>query len=412
MVAHLLLTLVWGTGRVFAMLSRQEEERDVAPRTALLYPADVSRCSYGDDHPFKVQRYLLTLDLLRAYGLDRLGTLVTEFPPVPETSLLAVHDRAYLQRLQEFSESPEPRADFIYGLGDLENPVFPGVYAWALLSTAATVEAARLVCEEGYDIAFNLAGGWHHAHRAKAAGFSYVNDAAVAIATMTAAGKRVVYLDLDAHHGDGVQEAFYDTDRVLTISIHESGIYFFPGTGFEQETGTAVGRGYTVNVPLMAHADDALYMKAFDEVAYPLIAAFDPDIMVTQLGADTFRTDPLTHLEITTHSYAYLLRKLRALRIPWVAVGGGGYDHLNVARAWTIAWATMNDAKIAPQLPAVFVEQISALGYPHRMLLDAMHWAAAGDRNQALDAVEQSIRQIRELVFPTIIGRYGATPGK
>jgi len=384
----------------------------VAPRTALLYPADVSRCSYGDSHPFKVQRYLLTYELFKAYGLDQLGTLVTEFPSVPKEALLAVHDSAYLDRLREFSESPEPRADFRYGLGDVENPVFPGVYTWAYLSTAATVEAARLVSDEGYDSAFNLAGGWHHAHRAHASGFSYINDAAVAIATLMAKGKRVVYLDLDAHHGDGVQEAFYDSAQVLTISIHESGIYFFPGTGFESEIGNAGGTGYTVNVPLAAHADDALYMKAFDEVVYPLIAAFDPDVMVTQLGADTFRTDPLTHLEITTHSYAYVLRKLRALRIPWVAVGGGGYDHMNVARAWTIAWATMNDEKISPKLPDSFVEYVSRLGYPHRMLLDAMHWAEEADRNAALDAVERSIQHIRGLVFPTIIGSYGTTSGE
>ena len=165
-------------------------------------------------------------------------------------------------------------------------------------------------------------------------------------------------------------------------------------------------------MPLLEHTDDALYMKAFDEVAFPLIAAFDPDVLVTQLGADTFRTDPLTRLEITTHSYTYIIRKLRALRIPWVAVSGGGYDHLNVARAWTIAWATMNDVKLHPKLPDSYVQQLKTLGYPHRMLLDAMHWAEEADRNLALDAVERSIRAIRETVFPEIIGSYGATSGE
>jgi len=137
-----------------------------------------------------------------------------------------------------------------------------------------------------------------------------------------------------------------------------------------------------------------------------LIAAFDPDILVTQLGADTFRTDPLTRLEITTQSYGYILRKLKALRIPWVAVGGGGYDNINVARAWTIAWAVMNGVELPPRLPAQYVELISGLGFPHRMLLDAMHWAEEDDRNRALDAVEKSIGFIRETVFPVIVGRY------
>ncbi|RQW77004.1 MAG: acetoin utilization protein AcuC, partial [Geobacter sp.] len=288
-------------------------------KTALIYASGFSCFSYDDYHPFKVQRYHLACELMRSYGLiGDARSLITAYPTVSEEELLSFHSADYLSRLRDFSAASEPRADFRYGLGDTENPVFNGLYDWACLGTAGTVEAARLVADEGYDIAFNLAGGWHHAHRARASGFSYLNDAAIAINILVAKGKRVVYLDLDAHHGDGVQEAFYDTDRVLTISLHESGVYFFPGTGFEQEIGTGKGTGFSVNVPLLAHTDDALYMKAFDEVAFPLIAAFDPDIIFTQLGVDTFRTDPLTRLEITTHSYSYIMKKLKALRIPWV----------------------------------------------------------------------------------------------
>lgn len=377
-------------------------------KTALIYPCDFSRFSYGEDHPFKLHRFRLAFELICAYGLDKPpSTLVTEYEPVSEEDLLTFHGRDYLSCLREFSAATEPRADFRYGLGDLENPVFHGLYDWACLSTAGTVEAVRLVTDGGYDIAFNLAGGWHHAHQSKASGFSYINDAVIAINKLLARGKRVVYLDIDAHHGDGVQEAFYDTDQVLTISLHESGAYFFPGTGFEHETGVGKGDGFSVNIPFLAHTDDALFMKAFDEVAFPLIAGFDPDVIFTQLGADTFRTDPLTRLEITTHSYSYVLRKLKALRIPWVAVGGGGYDAINVARAWTIAWAIMNGTELPPRLPAPYVERIAALGYPNKMLLDAMHWAEDDDRNLALDAVEKGIRAIREKVFPIIIGGHG-----
>lgn len=380
----------------------------VRDRTALIYSSDFARYSYGEEHPFKVQRYLLAHELMRAYGLTELpGAVTCDSRPVAEDQLLSFHTPDYLARLKEFSASTEPRADFRFGLGDVENPVFPGLYDWACLGTAGTVEAARLVTEEGYAVAFNPAGGWHHAHRGKASGFSYLNDAVIAINMLLAKGKRVAYLDIDAHHGDGVQEAFYDTDRVLTVSLHESGVYFFPGTGFEDEIGTGKGKGYSVNVPFLAYTDDALFMKAFDEVAYPLIAAFDPDVLVTQIGADAFRTDPLTRLEITTHSYSYVIRKLKALQIPWVAVGGGGYDCINVARAWTIAWAIMNGVELPPRLPASFVRVISELGYPHRMLLDAMHWAEDDDRNLALDAVEKSIAAIRKTVFPVIIGRYG-----
>ncbi|HTP65315.1 MAG TPA: acetoin utilization protein AcuC [Geobacteraceae bacterium] len=382
-------------------------------KTALIYSSDFSRYSYGSNHPFKIQRYLLALELMRAYGLtDLAGATLCDCRMIDDDSLLTFHTPDYLARLKEFSASAEPRADFRYGLGDVENPVFFGLYNWALLGTSGTVEAARLVTEEGYDIAFNPAGGWHHAHRAKASGFSYLNDAVIAINWLLARGKRVVYLDIDAHHGDGVQEAYYDTDNVLTISLHESGIYFFPGTGFEHETGAGRGEGYSVNVPLLAHTDDALFMKAFDEVAFPLIASYNPDVLVTQLGADTFRTDPLTRLEITTHSYSYILQKLKALRIPWVAVGGGGYDNVNVARAWTIAWAIMNGADLPARLPAPFVKIIAGMGYPNRMLLDAMHWAEEDDRNLALDAVEKSIAAIRTTVFPVIIGTYAQAAGE
>jgi acetoin utilization protein AcuC len=168
--------------------------------------------------------------------------------------------------------------------------------------------------------------------------------------------------------------------------------------------GEGKGFGYSVNIPLTAHTDDPLYMKVFDEVVYPLIAAFNPDIIFTQLGADTFRTDPLTRLEITTHSYSYILRKLKALKIPWVAVGGGGYDIMNTARAWTIAWGIMNGIELPSKLPDSFIELIKPLGYQNRMLLDAIHLAEEEERNLALDSIEKSIATIRRNIFPVIIG--------
>ena len=377
-------------------------------RTALIYSPLFAHFDYGDDHPFKLLRHRMAYDLMDAYGLLTLpGMAIRDCRPAPDDLLLTFHDPAYIARLREFSASEEPRADFRYGLGDADCPVFKGLYDCAALGAGATFEAVRLVEEEGFEVAFNMNGGWHHAHRARASGFSYINDAVVAINWLVERGRRVLYLDIDAHHGDGVQEAFYDTDRVLTISLHESGIYFFPGTGFEDEIGEGAGRGYSVNVPLLAHTDDAIYMKAFDEVAYPLIAAYDPDIIVTQIGVDTFRTDPLTNLEITTHCYSYIMRKLKALKIPWVALGGGGYEMMNTARAWTIAWAIMNGVPLDPRLPAAFIDRIERLGYPNRVLLDSMHWSEEEERNLALDAVEKSIARIRHAIFPGIIGSYG-----
>ncbi|MDD2853746.1 MAG: acetoin utilization protein AcuC [Desulfuromonadaceae bacterium] len=380
-------------------------------RTALIYSPLFGNFNYGDDHPFKLQRNRMAYDLLDAYGLLNLPNMqIHDCQPVPDDLVLTFHDPAYVSRLKEFSSADEPRADFRFGLGDAECPVFKGLYDCAALGAGATFEAVRLVEEGRVDTAFNLTGGWHHAHRAKASGFSYLNDAVVAINWLVARGRRVVYLDIDAHHGDGVQEAYYDTDQVLTISLHESGIYFYPGTGFENETGEGRGAGYSVNVPLLAHTDDAIYMKAFDEVAYPLIAAYNPDIIVTQIGADTFRTDPLTNLEITTNSYIEILQKITRFKIPWVALGGGGYDLMNTARAWTLAWGVMNDVELNPRLPPAFIDKIAAHGYQNRVLLDAPHWAEEADRILALAAVEKSIARIKKTIFPGILGNHGNAP--
>lgn len=374
-------------------------------KTALVYSSRFEQFSYGDHHPFQLHRYGLALELLDAYGLLTLpGMERRDCQPVSDEQILSFHTPAYLARLKEFSASDDSRADFLFGLGDADCPVFKGLYDYAALGAGATLEACRLVEEEGFSAVLSPAGGWHHAHRAKASGFSYLNDAVIAINWLLQRGRRVVYLDLDAHHGDGVQEGFYDTDQVLTISLHESGIYFFPGTGFEDETGVGQGKGYTVNLPLLAHTDDPLYMRAFDETVYPLLAAYNPDIIVAQIGADTFRTDPLTQLEITTYGYSYIMRKLQALKIPWVALGGGGYDLMNTARAWTIAWGAMNGVPLPSRLPAAFVKKISQQGYPHRMLLDAMHWADEHDRGLALETLERGIAVIKKQVFPTVIG--------
>jgi acetoin utilization protein AcuC len=379
-------------------------------RTSLIYSPLFGKFNYGDDHPFKLQRYRMAYELFDAYGLLELPNMqIRDGQPVGDELVLSFHDQDYITRLKEFSASEEPRADFRFGLGDAECPVFKGLYDYAALGAGATFEAVRLVEEEHIDIAFNLTGGWHHAHRAKASGFSYLNDAVVAINWLVTRGRRVLYLDIDAHHGDGVQEAYYGTDQVLTISLHESGIYFYPGTGFEDEIGEGRGKGYSVNVPLLAHTDDAIYMKAFDEVAYPLIAAFNPDIIVTQIGADTFRTDPLTNLEITTHSYCEILSKIKRLKIPWVALGGGGYDLMNTARAWTLAWAIMNNVELNPRLPSAFIDKIKPQGYQNLALLDAMHWSDEGERVLALASVEKSIARIKKTIFPGILGIHGDT---
>jgi len=182
----------------------------------------------------------------------------------------------------------------------------------------------------------------HHAMRSKASGFCYINDPAVAINFLLKQGKRVAYVDIDAHHGDGVQAAFYDTDKVLTISLHESGEFLFPGTGFPEDSGAGQGRGYSINLPFPPDTGDELFTRGFEEIAPSFIQAYKPDILVTQLGVDTFASDPITHLRLTTNGFETMVKRFRSFGLPWVALGGGGYDPDNVKRAWTLAWAIMN----------------------------------------------------------------------
>jgi len=377
-------------------------------KPALIYSQRFGDYCYGDDHPFKVLRYQLThalFDELGLLGNERVDVL--ECPVATEEDLLLFHRQDYLERLADFSASDTPRADFFYGLGDVENPVFKGLYDWARLVCGGTLEAADQVTEGGRRIAFNMAGGWHHAHAARASGFSYLNDAVIAIESLVRQGLRVAYVDIDAHHGDGVQEAFYTSDKVLTISLHETGDDFFPHTGYVREFGRGVGYGYAVNVPFIRHADDRLFRIGFERIALPLLKAYAPDVLVSQMGVDALRTDPLTRLEMTTASIEFAALELKRLDLPWVVLGGGGYDKINVARAWALLWGILSEQAVPDLFPSQFVAQATSLGLPTRRLRDLPHRASDDDHLRALKALEGNIRLLEEVLFPL----HGVTTG-
>lgn len=368
---------------------------------AFIYSQRFGEVSYGDDHPFKVARYRLTYELIRELGLlDSAAVTVIESPLATEPELLRFHRADYLEKLRLFSHDEQPRADFFYGLGDVENPVFPGLYDWSRLVCGGTMEATRLVARGEVRTAFNMAGGWHHAHAAKASGFSYLNDAVVAIAWLVEQGYRVAYVDIDAHHGDGVQEAFYSSDQVLTISLHETGDDFFPHTGYSRELGSGSGYGFAVNVPFLRHADDRLFRRAFATVVMPLLKSFRPDVLVTQFGADSLRTDPLTRLEMTTAVMEEAARSLRSLGLPWVVLGGGGYDKVNVACAWTLVWAVICGQPVTDALPPRFRKHIFSLGDGRERLREGEHRAQGDDFSRAQEALEQNLAFLTEHLSP------------
>lgn len=377
-------------------------------RFAFIYSSRFGEYSYGTEHPFNVLRYRLAHDLIRELGLLSDPAVTTiESPLVAEQSLLAFHRQDYLATLREFSLHEEPRANFRYGLGDVENPVFPGVYDWSRLVCGGTVEAARQVTLGGCRAAFNMAGGWHHAHAARAAGFSYLNDAVIAIHELLQRGLRVAYVDIDAHHGDGVQEAFYDTDRVLTISLHESGRDFFPRSGFVEELGQGRGYGYAVNIPFSPHADDLIFEQALRRMVMPLLTAYRPDVLVTQMGVDALRSDPLSRLEWTTSALELAARNFRATEVPWVVLGGGGYDKMNVARGWALIWAAVLDVPVPDLLPEGFVQIAAQLGYQGKRLRDLPRLAQPDDFARAQQRLERHLVFLERKLFPL----HGLHPG-
>jgi acetoin utilization protein AcuC len=274
--------------------------------------------------------------------------------------------------------------------------MFPGMYEAATLSAGASLVAAELVASRQVDAAFNISGGLHHAAAGHASGFCVFNDPALAIRYLLDRGLRVAYVDIDAHHGDGVQNLFYHEDRVLTISIHESGQYLFPGTGFVTERGTGRGLGYSVNIPLYPYTEDELYLWAFNEVVPPLLRAFAPDVLVTQLGIDSYHSDPLTHLQVTSRGYVAAVRALAGLAVPWLALGGGGYDIGAVARCWTLAYGVMLAVDWPDRIPTGFAQEHGIEHLRDTLALDL----PAEVRQEARRFVEDEVAAIKRDIFP------------
>jgi acetoin utilization protein AcuC len=371
-------------------------------RTAFIFSDDFAKYDYGPEHPLKPYRLKLTRDLIKECGLLSLPDVrVVEAKPAEEEDLLLYHTGDYIDFLKAANSGTGIPGEERYGLGFGDNPAFKGVYEWSRLVTGASLQAAELVYNGEVRTAFNISGGLHHARASRASGFCYINDPVIVIHSLLRKGKRVAYIDIDAHHGDGVQDAFYHTDKVLTISIHESGRYLFPGTGFEGETGEGRGKGYSVNIPMPPASDDGLFVYAFNEVVLPLIGKFRPDIVVGQFGVDSFVADPLTHMNYTTNGFCEVVRKIIDLSPGLIALGGGGYEITNVARAWTLAWAIMNNVDPPENLPGAFLRKYPLEGFRSRKLRDE-EYREKGAREEMTIEVERVVATIKKKILPMI----------
>jgi len=272
----------------------------------------------------------------------------SEVAPVPAERIVLkkFHSARYLHALKKASPRHWDAEAFNMGLGTEDCPIFERLYDYVVLASGGTLVAAKRILAGTADVAFNPSGGFHHAGPERASGFCYINDVALACTILAEAGKRVLYLDVDVHHGDGVAYAFYGRCDVMTISFHQNPRTLFPGTGFEDEIGTGRGKGYCVNVPLPVGTFDEAYMKAYSAIAPPLIAAYNPDVIVLQLGADALAGDPLANLYLTNNVYVEVINSLLTFNKPVLATGGGGYNVDNTVRAWALAWTVLCGADV------------------------------------------------------------------
>ncbi|MGI8576804.1 MAG: acetoin utilization protein AcuC [Nocardioidaceae bacterium] len=327
-------------------------------KASVVFDEELTRYDFGAGHPMSPVRVDLTIRLARAMGVfDLPDVSLVPAPVATDSQLELVHSPRYIEVVQRLSDDPvQHGADLRHGLGTGDTPTFFGMHHASAHIVGASIEAARRVWSGDFLHAVNISGGLHHAMADSASGFCIYNDPAIAIAWLLGNGaERVVYVDVDVHHGDGVQAAFYDDPRVLTISLHESPRTLFPGTGNSTETGGAAAKGSAVNVPLPPGTADGGWLRAFHAVVPKLLRTFKPDILVSQHGCDTHLDDPLAHLMLSVDGQraAHLALHDLAHEVcggKWVATGGGGYAIVDVVpRTWTHLLAVVGGSPIDPQ---------------------------------------------------------------
>jgi acetoin utilization protein AcuC len=369
---------------------------------------------FGPDHPLAPVRVELTVALADAFGvLSEPGVTVAAPAAASTAELELVHDPRYITAVKTGI------ADAAFGLGTPDNPVFTGMHEASALVAGATLAAAAAVWESRAQHGVSVAGGLHHAMRGMASGFCVYNDPAIAIRWLLAQGaERVAYVDVDVHHGDGVQAAFYDDPRVLTISLHEHPMTLFPGTGLPDDDGGPGAEGMAVNVALPAGTGDAGWLRAFDAVVPPLLRAFHPQVLVSQHGCDTHRLDPLAHLELsvdaqrTAHAWLHHLAHETAGG-RWVLTGGGGYALVQVVpRTWThllaeAAGRPLDPAAATPPSWREFARARTGVQPPQTMTDGAAaSFSPFSSGYDPADAVDRAVMATRSAVF----ARHGLLP--
>ncbi|TNC28947.1 acetoin utilization protein AcuC [Amycolatopsis alkalitolerans] len=362
----------------------------------------------GGEHPFNPVRLQLTIRLAAELGvLDGVPLLVPE--AAGDAELLRIHANEYLEAVKQ---APMAGWDVGHGLGTADNPVFSDMHEASALVVGSTLLAARKIAEGEARRAVNIAGGLHHAMRDHAAGFCVYNDCAIAISWLLDHGfERIAYVDTDVHHGDGVQAAFYEDPRVLTISLHQHPFTLWPGTGYSAETGRGAGDGMAVNIPLPPRTHDQGWLRAFHAVVPSLLAQFQPQLLVTQCGVDSHEEDPLADLSLSVDGHRTIYTTLRELAEryaggKWLAIGGGGYQLIRVVpRSWTHLLATVLGRDVEPStpIPPGWMDMVRAAAPQAELPVTMSDGADTGHRPWSDgddDPVDIAIRDTRRAVFP------------
>jgi acetoin utilization protein AcuC len=388
-------------------------------RVEVVWEDDLVQYNFGRGHPMAPVRVELTIRLARALGvLDHANVHVVPPGYADDDLLQTVHTPELLAAVRRCAADPD-RVELEFGLGTDDNPCFPGMHDASARVAAGTVEMATAVLSGRADHGVNIIGGLHHSMPERASGFCIYNDIALGIRTLLDGGvERVAYVDVDVHHGDGVQHIFWDDPRVMTISLHETPRTLFPGTGYPEETGGPSADGTAVNVALPPGTTDAGWLRAFHATVPPLLAEFAPQVLVTQHGCDSHAEDPLAHLALSVDGQATTYAELHRLAHElcegrWVVTGGGGYAVVDVVpRAWTHLLAVVADAPVDPatDLPDSwrgYVSERLGRAAPYRMTDGArtgyVPWENGYD---PADWLDRAVLATRRAVFPL----YGLDP--
>ncbi len=328
----------------------------------IIYTPDYNKYDLGPEHPFNPRRIDMMLDLLQGYGYFK-EPLVPE--PVTPEDLFAIHDKTYIEVVESLSIGEKIPGMEKYGLGTLDNPVAKDMALGARFQAGGTLLGARILKENKAKKVLQLGGGFHHARKKFAEGFCIYNDLALAIKEFTNAGLHVLYLDIDVHHCDGVQEIFYEDENVMTVSLHESGEYLFPGTGWIYELGRGMGRALKLNLPLEPFTQGESYIEAFNGILPKALAWFKPDVMIVQAGADAHYLDPLADLMLTTYDYENIFKRIIELADMFcngkvLFTLGGGYSLNAAPRIWTILYLTLFNIELPINLPSKWREKWQA----------------------------------------------------